>query len=189
MNQVKRTFVAIKIKPEHELLDLLAECREIFNDEAIKWVHENNLHLTLKFLGETSEEQVQQTKSILEKTGIGATAFSFSLKGLGYFKSKGQPRVFFTSISGFETMEKIAGELEEQLFNVGFEKETRIFKPHLTLARIKFLRNKKRFYEFVDRYKNKMFQTVTVSEIVFYESILKPQGPKYVPLKTVQLKP
>ena len=187
MSQFHRTFIAIKIKPEPELLDLMVVCRENFNNEAIKWVDENNLHLTLKFLGNTSSNQTEEIKNILEEFAVGVPAFSFALKGLGYFKSKGKPRVLFASIYSFKAMEKIAGELEEQLFKLGFEKETRAFKPPLTLARIKFVKDKNHFYEFVGQYKNKKFQTVNVSEIIFYQSILKPQGPKYVPLKTIQL--
>ena len=188
MSQNIRTFIAIKIKPGVELLNLINRCRNVFQDEDIKWVEENNLHLTLKFLGETSEIQVLEVKNILENIGARYSGFSFSLNGLGYFKSQRQPRVLFVGISDFKQMKIIAGELEDKLTNIGFEKETREFKPHLTLARIKFLKEKRRFFQFVDGYKNFSFQRVIVSEIIFYQSILRPEGPVYQPIKTFQLK-
>jgi 2'-5' RNA ligase len=186
MGQNLRTFVAIKIQPGTELQGFIDQCRKVFDKEAIKWVEGNNLHLTLKFLGETSEKQVGEIIDVLKNISDRFQPFSFKLNGPGYFKSKGQPRVLLVHISDSGQMKMIAGELENQLYDLGFERETREFRPHLTLGRIKFLKDKKRFYQFVEKYKNEVVQVVPVSEIIFYQSILKPQGPEYIPLKVVQ---
>ncbi|MCG6185988.1 RNA 2',3'-cyclic phosphodiesterase [Maribellus maritimus] len=182
-----RTFIAVKIKPEPELVNLLHNCRDVFEREAIKWVEENNLHLTLKFLGETSPAQIQKIKNCIENSGAKYSSFVFQLNGLGYFESKGQPRVLFSGIRNFEQIEFFAADLETCLNTLGFEKENREFKPHLTIGRIKFLKNKKSFYRFVEERKNQTFQIVKVTEVIFYQSILKTGGPQYIPLHVVQL--
>ncbi|QGY45254.1 RNA 2',3'-cyclic phosphodiesterase [Maribellus comscasis] len=182
-----RTFIAVKIKPEPELVNLLHNCRDVFEGEAIKWVEENNLHLTLKFLGETSPAQIQEVKNCIENSGAKYSSFVFQLNGLGYFESKGQPRVLFSGIRNFEQMKLFVADLEACLNNLGFEKENREFKPHLTIGRIKFLKDKRRFYRFVEEYKNQTFQIITVTGIVFYQSILKTNRPQYIPLHVVQL--
>ncbi len=182
-----RTFIAIKIEPEPELLDFIEECKEVFEGEAIKWVEEDNLHLTLKFLGDTTEDKVDRIKNILKETCLKFTGFSFHINGTGYYKTRGYPNVLYVGISDFMQMQTIAVELNVRLFDLGFEKETKVFKPHLTLGRIKYLKDKKRFYEFIDKYKNKSIQKVLVSKIIFYQSILKSQGPEYIPLHITQL--
>ncbi len=187
MNKNLRTFIAIRIKADVGLLSLIKNCKDFFDGEDIKWVEENNFHLTLKFLGETSPTQVQEVKEILKNLGAQNQSFSFHLNGLGYFKMKGQPRVLFVETSDFEPMKKVTDELEDRLSAIGFEKETRAFKPHLTLARMKFMKDKKRFYQFVDNRNSSLFQTIHVAEIVYYQSILQQEGPKYVPLSVVRL--
>lgn len=187
MSKNIRTFIAIKIKPGPVLSDLIDKCRVVFKGEAIKWVEEDNLHLTLKFLGDTSENQVDKIKNTLEKIGSQFFAFSFGLHGMHFFSSKGSPRVLYVGLTEIQELKVIAEELQDTFYGLGFEKEIREFKPHLTLGRIKFLRDKKRFYQFVEGYKNTTFQTVNVSEVVFYQSILNSYAPEYVPLKIVQL--
>ncbi|HDP74471.1 MAG TPA: hypothetical protein ENN49_01090, partial [Bacteroidales bacterium] len=73
-------------------------------------------------------------------------------------------------------LQLIAAEIDNRLANLGFEPETRQFNPHLTLARIKFLKNKKAFYEAVEMYRETYFQTATIKKFIFYRSILKPGG-------------
>lgn len=188
MNTNLRTFIAIKINPAPKLLEVTARCRELFENEAIRWVGSNNLHLTLKFLGETSEKQVQEIITNLENMAAQVSPFSLQLNGLGYFESGRQPKVLFAGVQELEEMKTLAQKIEEDFVLLGFEQEERKFNPHLTLGRIKFLKDKKRFYSFVEKYKNIEFQTVQVCEIIFYKSILNPRGPEYVPLAIVQLK-
>ena len=188
MSDLYRTFIALKIHPEPKLLDLYKEMQDTLFDEAIKWVESMNLHLTLKFLGDTSAEQIEKVKEILNNISHHFYAFQFVLKGVGYFKSNGQPRILFTSVVDSGPMQQLFSDLDISLAKAGFEREGRGFKPHLTLARIKFLKDKKQFYSLVEKFKEFEIQTVNVSEIIYYQSILSSAGPKYIPLKKVQLK-
>ena len=73
-------------------------------------------------------------------------------------------------------------------FCKGFEKEERKFRPHLTLARIKYIRDREVLQEKLAEYRDTVFQKIQVEEIIYYESILRPGGPSYLPLATVPFK-
>jgi len=107
---------------------------------------------------------------------------------LGFFKNKEMPRVLFANIQEVEVLQQLAAEIDNRLINLGFQPETRPFKPHLTLARIKFLKNKTAFYEEVEKYRQTFFQAVPINELVFYRSVLKPEGSKYQPLGVFMLR-
>lgn len=183
-----RTFIAIKVKPQPPLIQLLTNLKEIFEGENIKWVNENNLHLTLKFLGDTSPVQVEQIKSVIRESGEKLPPLCFDLKGVGFFKRNRQPKVLFVNIEKEEILKQLAAEIDAKLFDLGFEKEKREFNPHLTLGRIKFLKNKHLFYKTIDEFKSNFIQQVEINEVIFYQSILKPDGPKYNPIIKVELK-
>ena len=182
-----RTFIAIKISPKNEFFDLLSGLKESLYGEDIKWVEKNNYHLTLHFLGDTTQEQVPEIQLALENLSQKFQQFQFNLKGIGYFKSKGQPRVLFANIENFLTLKQLAIEIEKQMVTIGFKKEVREFKPHLTLGRIKFIKSKNNFYSLVKKFEETEIQKVVVSEIIFYQSILNPSGPIYKSIKIVKL--
>lgn len=174
-----RTFVAVKIEPAPALLHTMKDLQMALRGEQVKWVEPNKLHLTLKFLGDTFPSQVDEIGEELNQVSKMFSSFSFELEGLNYFKNKEMPRVLFANITEGETLQQLAAEMDNRLINLGFQPENRPFKPHLTLARIKFLKNKKAFYQAVEMYRDTFMQTATINEIIFYRSVLKPEGPEY----------
>lgn len=188
MTDFLRTFVAVKVKPAPALLHAMKDLQMALSGEQVKWVDPNNLHLTLKFLGVTLPSQVDEIGEELNQVSKMFSSFSFQLEGLGYFKNKGIPRVLFANIKEGETLQQLAAEIDSRLAKLGFQPEPRPFKPHLTLARIKFLKNKTAFYQAVEEFRNTFFQTVTINELVFYRSVLKPEGPEYIHLGIYDLK-
>jgi 2'-5' RNA ligase len=84
-------------------------------------------------------------------------------------------------------LEALAESIDKELRETGFPNEKRPFRPHLTLARIKWIRDKKLFYDLVSSYKSKEIQPVVTDRVVLFESILQPQGPLYIPLRTYVL--
>ena len=103
----------------------------------VRWVQPEQLHFTLRFLGEASEgqgESVRRALSVPWKTG----AFSASLAGLDLFPFSGAPRVIWLGMDeGREQMSALKHELDHRLATVGFESDTRPFRAHLTLGRVK----------------------------------------------------
>jgi RNA 2',3'-cyclic 3'-phosphodiesterase len=174
-----RTFVAIKIKAEPILVKILADLKDQLEDESLNWVSIQNLHLTLKFLGETSAQQVTEIKKLMSEVSLKYQPFSIQLEGLGFFKMNGMPRVLFAGINKNGTLARVADEVGDHLVHLGFKKEKRTFNPHLTLARIKFLKSKKRFFEAVEKYQNLTLQQSTITEIIFFQSKLNPSGAVY----------
>lgn len=183
-----RTFIAIKIEPGKDLIDLMNVCTKSLRNESIKWVEPENMHLTLKFLGDTSVEQVERVKEFLDKKISRFAVFNFIIHGLGYFKSNGQPRVIYSGIKDYQVLKDLNIEIGNEMLQLGFQKESREFNPHLTLGRIKSVKNKKSLFQLMEKYGNQKIQVVKVTEVIFYQSILKPQGPIYQPLKKVVLK-
>ena len=182
-----RTFIAIKINPDALLQEVISSLRMILGGEAINWVDPINFHLTLKFLGETSETQLTHVKKILKGVALSHPPFEIRPMGLGYFKSNGMPRVLFMKVHDEGQMAEIAGEIQDLLVPVGFEEDTRKFNAHLTLARIRFLKDKKRFYDAVDKFSNLSLPQYAIKELTFFQSILKPSGPHYHELAALSL--
>jgi len=182
-----RTFIAIKINPEEKLLEIFSTLKKSLAGEVINWVSSENLHLTLRFLGETSQAQVGEIVKLLESISEQFQPFQFEIKGVAVFKNKIQPRVLFLSIENDFMLKKLAGEIEESVMPHGFDWEEKTFNPHLTLGRIKFIQNKDVVYSLVNKLKSTYIQQVTVSEIIFYQSILGSEGPTYNPIKIIKL--
>ena len=188
MKDTIRTFIAVKIIPGNQLKSFFGKVKNTFPDESIKWVDENNLHLTLRFLGETSSVQIKKINQSLVKISDCTENFSFKLKGVSYFKKNRMPRVLFVNIEEKGNLEKLAGLIEDEVRKAGFSSKEKIFNPHLTLGRIKFLKNIDRFFLFIKDWKENEFQTVRVNEIIYYQSILNSNGSVYKPLGKFVLK-
>lgn len=171
-----RAFIAINL-PERIKSKIVGFENDLKKcDLAFRWVKPENLHLTLKFLGDISQEQVNKIKEAIAKVSGKFTAFKASVNGFGFFPNARRPRVFFISIDKEELFKSIATELEEELETLGFKKEGK-FKSHITLARIKNLRN-------IECLKTKIKNTqldekFSINTITFHESILTKEGPIY----------
>jgi RNA 2',3'-cyclic 3'-phosphodiesterase len=188
MSQPLRTFIAIKILPEKSLLKVIEQLKSDLSGESVRWVEDENLHLTIKFLGDTTVQQVNEIKHILRDIAASHSPFTIKLRGLGYFKSKGTSRVLFIKPVDEGKLNSLALEIGEKLTPFGYMKEKRPFRGHFTLARIKFLKNRKNFYETAEKYQDTFFQPADVKEIIFYQSVLKPPGPEYLVLEKISFK-
>lgn len=188
MDEKIRTFIAVKIYPEQRLIDQLRDFKRLFKDERINWVPEDNFHLTLRFLGDTTLEQLAVIHSSLEQLSNQLSAFDFQISGTGTFGSKGNPRVLFVNIQFPEDMRILVKKIEEAVVSAGFCEELKPFRPHLTLGRIKHLENRTRFLQIVNEIPQLDYQIVRVSEFILFQSILQPRGPIYKPLKTYLLR-
>ena len=183
MKDVIRTFIAIKIQPEQKLIDQRAKLKQLFKNERINWVSEDNFHLTLRFTGDTTREQLYALVDGLEALTPQFKPFEIKVEGAGYFSAKGKPRVLFVKVACPEMMNDLVAGVERTVQEAGFHRELKPFRPHLTLGRIKYLENNNRFFEILDTMPQLEYQRQIVNEIVLYQSILRPEGPVY---KTIQ---
>ena len=180
---MKRTFIATRIEPSTELLNAYTKLRNELENEKIKWVDPEIFHLTLFFIGDTEEESIAEIGNELSNLVDQLEKTTIRLQGLGVFKNIHKPRVLWAGIEDFEGLRRIKTLLDKTLLQLGFVPDNREFKPHLTLARIKWLDDKNKLNELLDIYRGQFFQVASISEIVYYESILKPSGPVYKPIE------
>ncbi|MCK9615867.1 MAG: RNA 2',3'-cyclic phosphodiesterase [Candidatus Omnitrophica bacterium] len=171
-----RLFIAIDIPEDLKEKLSRAVTRLKKCDLDAKWVNTSNIHMTLKFLGEVSEEQLDKIKNIIKTTAGNFSQLELNVGSFGFFPNETSPRVFFISTDNEEILKNISLQLEDKLESLGFPKEGR-FKSHLTIARFRTKRN-------IDCLKNEMKgMTIeakfAVSEIILFKSLLKPTGPVY----------
>lgn len=184
----KRTFIAIKVTPEKNLLDILSVLKSEFQFEQFKWVNVTNFHITLHFIGETTPAQIEAITEMLHLVTSKNQIFWITINGTGSFGSHSQPRVLFANVDKGEAFVHLFKEIADGLTALGLRGIAKTFSPHLTLARMKKIENQKHFYSTAVTFKNKLFQSVEVAEIVFYESVLLPSGPVYKPIQKFKLK-
>ncbi|MBI4336126.1 MAG: RNA 2',3'-cyclic phosphodiesterase [Candidatus Omnitrophica bacterium] len=180
-----RAFIAIDLSDDNkaELSRLRDELKQAQAD--VKWVQPENIHLTLKFLGEVTDEYVGKVQEALDRIAAGFKPFEVSLLGIGAFPKLDYPRVIWVGLDkGKEEAEEIAKNIEEELEKLGFAKEDRPFAAHLTIGRVRSGKNKEALKDKIETVSCKLL-TVSpqlVSSIVLYQSTLTPHGPIYTAL-------
>lgn len=182
-----RCFVAVDIPKDlkEKIYEVLKEEREKFRE--LKWIAMENLHITLKFLGSIAPEKVNDIKETLKEVAKRHTPFKLKPDALGTFPEKGNLRVLWLSLINGKSIEKLAKDVEDSLTLLGFPKETRVFTPHLTLARAR--KNEKRKITLEDfEVKKISFPYFRVDHFTLYESKLMPEGPIYTKIHEFRLK-
>ncbi len=102
----------------------------------VRWVRLDGLHLTLRFLGPTPEERVPELAEAIRVAATDGRPISLAISGAGAFPSSGRPRALWLGIvDGMDELARLAGRLDDALAGVGWDRETRPFRAHLTLAR------------------------------------------------------
>ena len=185
---MQRTFIAVKVSPEKKMYDCIRTVQEKLKGEKIKWVDPGKLHITLRFLGDTSPSQAKEAGRILERIVPGFECAEVVFGGLGLFRNLRDPRVLWIGMDPGPVLPGLKEALDRELEGIGFHPEGRKFSPHLTLARIKYIRDTDPLEELLKSYRDTVFQKSRIGEVIHYESILKPQGPEYIPLKRVNFK-
>jgi len=184
---MKRIFIAVKTDPQGDLLRMFSSLKARLGAENIKWVDPANLHLTLAFLGDTEEKKIAVLKSMLNDKCSGFGNFDFHLTGTGVFKNFRDPRVLWVGIRSAERLIQLNKIISEGLKIIGFELEERQFKPHLTLGRVKSIKDTENLKIMLESYRDVHFQTVHVNEVILFESILMQAGPIYKALGNYNL--
>ncbi len=183
-----RAFIAISLTKEiqNKILKIQEQLKESQAD--VKWVEPENIHLTLKFLGNVEEKKIEEIKEILEKISEEYEKFSMELLKIGAFPKLSNPRVIWISIEkGKEELQKIFLDLEEGLNKIGFKREERGFSAHITIGRVRSPLNRS---ELLERIKRIDFERMDllVGKITLFKSTLTPKGPIYESLYEANLK-
>ncbi len=182
-----RCFIAVELSPalRHPLARLLHGLPRV---HGVRWCTDEQLHVTLKFLGDVTDEQLQRVQEVMRNVSAQVKPFEVRLGSLGCFPSPRSPRVFWCGLhdqaGGCARWLALADPL---LAKLGFERESRPFTPHVTLGRSRdregSLAMQRTFQTVVGPPESEM----TVDHVVLFESRLNPDGAEYTPLTAVPL--
>ncbi len=182
-----RTFVALDINEEtkRKIGDYIEELKALALD--VKWVKIENIHLTLKFLGNIYPSEHDKLYRALKMAVENVNEFRLILRGTGFFPDKRNPRVFWIGVEGeTEVLKELVKNIEEKLFRMGFEREDRPFSPHITIGRFKSKRNAENLGKVLADSSEMCFGEFNVSSLKVYRSDLSPTGAEYSLLKEIK---
>ena len=187
-----RSFIAIEFPPE--IIKKLHKVSKYFKsqtpEKSLKWVEPENLHLTLKFLGEIAADQLDEVKAALISSLKDQPSFEIEIKGMGMYPNPRHPRVIWLGISGENGIKKVHAIIDRELAPLGFEPERRGFSPHLTLARVRPQTDRdtvEKIGTTLSQFNVDSLGKVSVENIHLFQSKLTPQGPIYTRLLSVPL--
>ncbi|MBI2889775.1 MAG: RNA 2',3'-cyclic phosphodiesterase [Nitrospirae bacterium] len=163
----------------------LVEAQEAFKRyrAPVSWVKRENIHLTVKFLGDVEEARVPDVTRALETVSAGGRSGRYNVWGIGSFPERGNPRVIWAGLAGdLDALEAAAGGVDRAMATLGFEPERRRFRPHLTIGRVRGLIRDRRFFGALADRAQESFGETDVRELVLFRSELNPAGSIYTPL-------
>ncbi len=153
----------------------------------LKFTKTENLHLTLKFIGDVTDSQYSQMEKLLTSASYDAGTFNMNLTGCGKFGRGGELSIFWLGIEKNPAMESLYDTIEETLRRASVPRETRPFKPHITVARNKKRYNFKSFFTLLEENQDHPIAQIPVTHFQLFKSQLTPDGPIYSILKEVPL--
>ncbi len=180
-----RAFFALE--PDTQARRLAARVRETLatrrDGDGVKWVRDEALHVTLRFLGRVESDDVGK---LIERVGDrlrGASEFELALGDLQGFPTERRPRVVVLGLEPEEPAVRLARRVEGGVVDAGFDPEERPFRAHLTLGRVRRGRRAPR----LDGVPRPEFHPFTVREVVLFQSLLERDGAHYIPLERLPL--
>jgi RNA 2',3'-cyclic 3'-phosphodiesterase len=178
-----RLFIAIKISPEIQqaIAALLQEFRVLAPQ--IKWVRAENLHITLKFLGETPDQKLSPLQNALSGIRFDQSV-NLVIHGLGFFPNDRRPKVLWAGMQASQNLQSLAANIDAEVHRLGFPNEERPFAPHLTLARLQSLRIPPNLLQTIHSKSAQNFGSLRTGEFHLIQSHLKPTGAEYTTLQS-----
>lgn len=187
---MKRIFVAVDISDEarERAADHISILRRAYHDIRVGWERKEKLHLTMKFLGDTTDSDLEGLKKAMNIAAETSSSFRIAVGGTGVFPDPRSARILWLGVNDLSGgLAQLNANIEQESASTGFARETRNFKPHLTIGR---LREPARSHELVRTHLETQFEPVEleVRFITIYESRLQPTGSIYSVNSTYDLK-
>ncbi len=184
-----RLFIAIEL-PEEIKRGIAAIQEQLRKSGAdATWTRPEGIHLTLKFLGEVPEAKVPEIKTAMAGAVQGSAQFRLEAAGAGAFPNSKNPRVLWLGVRGDrERLAALQISMEGAMIKLGFAPEDRPFNPHLTLARIKYLRPRFSWQQAIEGIRDVNIGAIEAAAVSLMKSELKPSGAVYTEIEKVELK-
>jgi 2'-5' RNA ligase len=186
MSETFRAFIAFDL-PER-ILSFLAKVQQGLKAYGfkVKWVRPENIHLTLKFLGNTDTADTDKILGAISNAVKNTEPLSLAVEGIGVFPDVRRPRIIWAGLKGqMEVLLELQRALDGYLMSLGFPKETRPFRGHLTLGRIKGRIRSAQMDKAVQKFEGFESDPFKVNEIFLFKSDLKPTGAVYSKVRSV----
>jgi 2'-5' RNA ligase len=184
-----RTFIAVEISEEQRNSARRLIQRLSVAGQSYRWVDPENLHLTLSFLGDVPETEINQVCAVTEKAVAKISSFQFCVAGAGAFPDSIRPRVIWAGVNeGTDEFIKLQAAIQNQLSTLGFTADRRQYRPHLTLGRLKRAgRFDAELSELIEKHAEFDLGTNFADAVVIFSSFLDRSGPTYTPISTIEL--
>jgi len=186
-----RVFIAIDINEQirKALGNLQNELRSKVDIKKsdVKWVNPDNMHLTLKFLGEIKDQEAVDVCNITKKVASQHENFELALETVGHFGGRSARVLWISTGQNSDNLLQLQSDLEEQLASAGWPKETRKFSGHLTLCRVRNSKAGVKLAQMTEGYKDFKLGTISADSVSVYQSQLTPKGPVYTVLGNYKL--
>jgi 2'-5' RNA ligase len=190
VNDRLRVFIAVELddtlrralrRVQEQLQD---ECRRrLVAKDLVRWVAPQNIHLTLKFLGNAKQAQVDALRDVLRRTADNTSAFELTARGVGCFPNTRHPNNVWVGLTGaLDRAALLTQRLEDECAALGFARDERGFTPHLTLGRVKRdASNAQRaaFGALVKNMPSETYGVIHARALALLASDLRPTGPVY----------
>jgi len=188
-----RTFIAVDIHPTtlQSIQQKVGPLQKAIGNSAIRWVPIHNFHLTLKFLGDISPDNVDALTRILRAEADSCQQFDLHIGGLGSFPNSKRPRVLFIGIQAPAGLDAFQHGIESATAKLGYKPETRAFAPHLTIGRVRdnaTPADQQRIRKAMEEIKIDSLGTARVDSVHLYKSELKSTGSVYTKLFSAPLR-
>jgi 2'-5' RNA ligase len=186
MSETFRAFIAMDL-PEsvHSFLGEAQEALKLYGFR-VKWVRPQNIHLTLKFLGNTATADTDKIVEAMTLAARNCPTVALAAKGVGVFPDVRRPRVIWAGLNGqLEILANLQQTLDDHLADLGFPKETRAFKSHLTLGRVKGKIASARMKAAIDKLKEFESESFEINRVILFKSELRPSGAVYTKVHRV----
>lgn len=188
---VIRAFIAIDLSEQiQERLGKVLEQINTSATKAVRWVPANNIHLTIKFLGDVSPANLELLTRLLQVECARCRPFEICVGGLGAFPSVRRPRVVWVGVEAPPALAALQRAIETETVRLGYAAEDRSFSPHLTLGRVAHNATPEDVREVADtlvRTRVGELGRTVVDSVRLFRSDLKPGGAVYTPLFTTIL--
>lgn len=181
-----RLFIGIKIQLTGESHELFSLIKQKLNDSLINWVPLDNLHVTIKFIGEKPVFHLNTIDTIIAESVKNIQEFELEFNSIGVF-GKQNPTTLWMGLKENNSLNKLVYNIETSLLDFGIIKEVQPFTPHLTLGRIKRLYNAAELKDIIEKYKQVEIQRTKISGVQLFESVLLAKGPVYKVISEQQL--
>jgi 2'-5' RNA ligase len=180
--------VFIGIKPDDKVRETIHSALKPFRkiSTPIKWVKPENIHLTLKFIGETAPDLTARLTERLMKTRFQSPPITLNITGFGKFGLGRDLNVFWAGIEPNPDLSRLFEQMEIALAEAGIPRETRPFKPHITLGRNKKRTELTSILNLIEQNRETAVSRFSTRSFQIFKSILTPEGPVYSILKEVE---